>query len=50
LLALADIVTLAWLNLAAQIVALAAGLVGLVLLGVEFYKQYQQGKTKKANK
>jgi len=50
LLAIADIVTLAWLNLAAQVVAISAGLVGIVLLGIEFYKQYQQGKTKKVNK
>lgn len=47
LLAIADLVTLAWLNLAAQIVALSLGLVGLVLLGTEFYKQYQQGKMRK---
>jgi len=47
LLSVADIVTLAWLNVAAQIVALSLGLIGLILLGIEFYKQYQQGKTKK---
>jgi hypothetical protein len=46
LLALADIVTLAWLNLAAQIVAILAGFVGVILLGIEFYKQYQVGKQK----
>lgn len=50
LLAVADIVTLTWLNIVAQIVALSVGLVGLVVLGMEFYKQYQQGKTKKQNK
>lgn len=49
LLAVADIVTLAWLNLAAQIVALSLGLIGLALLGIEFYRQYQAGKTKKRN-
>ena len=48
LLAVADIVTLAWLNFAAQIVALGLGLVGMILLGIEFYRQYQQGKVKKA--
>jgi hypothetical protein len=47
LLAVADIVTLAWLNLAAQIIALSVGLIGIVLLGIEFYKQYRQDKTKK---
>ena len=44
LLAVADLVTLAWLNLAAQIIAISAGFIGLLLLGIEFYKQYQQGK------
>jgi hypothetical protein len=48
LLSLADIVTLAWLNLAAQIIALAAGFVGIVLLGIEFYQQYRHSKTRKA--
>jgi len=47
LLALADIVTLAWLNLAAQIVAIGLGVVGVFLLGREFYKQYQQRKPQK---
>jgi hypothetical protein len=47
LLAIADIVTLAWLNVAAQIIALSVGLVGIVLLGIEFYKQYREGRTKK---
>ena len=46
LLAVADIVTLAWLNVAAQIIALSMGVIGVVMLGIEFYKQYQQGKTK----
>jgi len=46
LLAAADLVTLAWLNVAAQIIALSVGVVGLVLLGAEFYKQYQQNKMK----
>lgn len=47
LLAIADIVTLAWLNVAAQVIALSVGLFGLVLLGIEFYKQYREGRTKK---
>lgn len=46
LLAIADIVTLAWLNVVAQGLALILGLVGAILLGIEFYKQYQQGKIK----
>lgn len=49
LLAIADIVTLAWLNVAAQIIALSVGLIGIVLLGIEFYKQYREGKTKKVH-
>jgi hypothetical protein len=47
LLAVADIVTLAWLNVAAQIIAISVGFIGIIFLGIEFYKQYQQGKTKK---
>jgi hypothetical protein len=47
LLAVADIVTLAWLNVAAQVIAISIGLIGVIFLGIEFYKQYQQGKTKK---
>jgi hypothetical protein len=50
LLAIADIVTLAWLNLAAQVIAIGVGIIGLVLLGMEFYKQYQQDKAKKTAK
>jgi len=46
LLAVADIVTLAWMNVAAQVIALCMGVIGVVMLGLEFYKQYQQGKTK----
>jgi hypothetical protein len=44
LLAVADIVTLGWLNLAAQIVAIGAGLIGAALLGGEFYVQFKQSK------
>ncbi len=46
LLAAADIVTLAWLNVAVQVLALAVGAVGLVLLGIEFYRQFRQGRAK----
>ena len=49
-LAVADIVTLGWLNVVAQVVAIIVGLTGLVLLGTEFYKQYQQNKMKKSNR
>ena len=49
-LAVADLVTLAWLNLAAQIVALLVGLIGVILLGIEFYNQYQLNKVKNAKK
>ena len=45
LLAVADIITLGWLNVAIQVIALIVGLIGLVLLGIEFYQQYQRGKT-----
>jgi hypothetical protein len=47
LLAVADIVTLVWLNVAAQIVALSIGLIGVILLGIEFYSQFQQNKLDK---
>ena len=49
-LALADIVTLAWLNVVAQVIALSIGLIGLALLGIEFYNQYQQAKAKNIKK
>ena len=47
LLAVADLVTLAWLNLASQVIALGLGLVGVILLGIEFYNQYLQNKKDK---
>jgi len=50
LLAIADIVTLGWLIVTIQIVAISIGLIGVILLGIEFYKQYQQGEKKKATK
>jgi hypothetical protein len=49
-LAVADIVTLAWLNVVAQVIALGIGLIGLTLLGIEFYNQYQQNKISNAKK
>ncbi len=50
ILAIADIITLAWLNPVAQIVALSVGLTGVILLGGEFYIQYQKNKENKAKK
>ena len=50
LLAVADLVTLAWLNVTAQVLAVIVGLIGLTLLGIEFYRQYQQNKSKKSSK
>ena len=50
LLMCADLVLLGWLELWAQVVAIGFGLVGLILLAVEFYMQYQQGKVEKAKK
>ncbi len=50
LLAAADLVTLGWLNLAAQIVALTAGLCGVVLLALEFYGQYRSNQAEKKKK
>lgn len=50
LLMCADLVILAWLDVRAQIVAAAFGLVGFVFLAIEFYQQYQQGKSKQGKK
>jgi hypothetical protein len=50
LLMCADLVILAWLDVRAQMVAAGFGLVGLVLLAVEFYRQYQQGKANQLKK
>jgi hypothetical protein len=41
LLVIADLVVLLWLDVRAQIVAIALGLVGLILLAIEFYGQYR---------
>jgi hypothetical protein len=45
LLAVADIITLAWLNSVVQVIAIIVGLAGLILLGIEFYRQYRGKKT-----
>jgi hypothetical protein len=50
LLMCADLVILAWLDVRAQTVAMGIGLIGVIFLGIEFYKQYRQGKTEKAHK
>ena len=46
----ADIIILAWLHVWAQSAALVVGLSGVVLLGIEFYRQYQLGRAKKVSK
>ncbi|MBC8336709.1 MAG: hypothetical protein ISR59_01160 [Anaerolineales bacterium] len=43
-LAIADLVVLTWRSVWAQGVALAIGLIGIIFLGIQFYKQYQQDK------
>jgi hypothetical protein len=50
LLMCADLVILAWLHVWAQIVAIGLGLMGLILLGTEFYRQYRQAGVEKARK
>jgi cation transport ATPase len=50
LLMFADIIVLIWFNVWAQMFAVSVGLVGVVFIGIEFYKQYQQGKSTKAKK
>lgn len=42
----ADLVLLAWLQVWAQVLALAVGLVGSGFLAVEFYHQYRQNQKK----
>ena len=41
ILAVADLIVLAWLNVWAQAIASVIGLIGIVVLGIEFYKQYR---------
>jgi membrane-bound ClpP family serine protease len=50
LLMCADLVLLAWLNVWAQAIAIGFGLVGLIFLGIEFYRQYRQGQQSKLKK
>ena len=46
ILAVADIIVLAWLDVRAQIVALGVGAVGTVLLGYEFFRQIGENRNK----
>lgn len=48
LLMCADLVLWAWLEVWAQVTALGVGLIGLVLLVIEFYKQYRSGRAEKS--
>jgi hypothetical protein len=49
-LAVADFVILTWWNIWAQVIAGAAGLAGMIFLGIEFYKQYRQDKVEEKGK
>lgn len=48
-LAVADLIILTWWNVWAQVIAGVVGVVGLVLLGIEFFKQYQQNRAGKTS-
>lgn len=50
LLMVADIIVLVWLHVLAQSFALVVGLIGVVFLGTEFYRQYQANKVEQAKK
>lgn len=50
LLMVADLIVLAWLHVLAQVFALVLGLIGVVFLGIEFYRQYQANKLEQAKK
>ena len=49
-LAIADLIILTWWNVWAQVIAGAAGLAGLIFLGIEFYKQYKKDKAEEKSK
>ena len=49
-LAVADLILLTWLSVWAQGVALVVALIGIVYLGIEFYKQYRRDKEKETKK
>ncbi len=50
LLMVADLIVFAWLHILAQGFALVVGLIGVVFLGIEFYRQYQTNKVEQAKK
>lgn len=50
LLVIADLAVLLWLDVRAQMVAIGFGLVGLLVLAVEFYRQYRPGAEQKPKK
>lgn len=50
LLMVADLIVLAWLHVLAQGIALAVGLIGVIFLGIEFYRQYRANKVEQAKK
>lgn len=50
LLMCADLVLMGWLEVWAQVTALGVGLIGLILLLIEFYRQYRSGGLEKAGK
>jgi hypothetical protein len=50
LLVIADLVVLLWLDVRAQMVAIGFGLMGLIVLAIEFYRQYRQGAEQKPKK
>jgi hypothetical protein len=50
LLMCADLVLMGWLEVWAQVTALGVGLIGFVLLVIEFYRQYRSGRLEKADK
>ncbi len=47
-LAIADLIVLTWRSVWAQGIAIAVGVIGIIFLGIEFYKQYQQDKGEKS--
>jgi hypothetical protein len=49
-LAIADLIVLVWWNVWAQVIASAAGLAGLIFLGIEFFKRYRQDRIEETGK
>lgn len=46
ILAIADLIVLAWLDVRAQIVALSVGVVGVILIGYDFFRQIGEKQNK----